>query len=244
MADEAADKGPDEKPKKVYKLKPQKALKLCATCRKPLTSDKDEVCSPCALVAAQAKGPEQGAPEKGPVNVNNDEPTTLDVMKEILAEVERQNIEDDQVTKEVREKFSIRDHNSANWAAGKIAMWQSEVTRRKAQAQEYIAEADRNVRRLKFLFIAALEAWAKVNIPQDKKSLKLPSATLKFVDTHEKIEVVDENKVVAWATVNLSDAVEMSASLQMLKDLWLQSDKKTVPDGCVVVPKVTNFKVE
>jgi hypothetical protein len=264
MSDKADTKGTKgEKPPKVYKLKTRK-YKECATCKKPLTSDMDELCAPCALAAAQAKGPVDGTKadpdafsatcQKCGKGLSSDkdklcpacaaEPTTLDVMQEILHEVERQNAEDDQITKEVKEKFSIRDHGSANWAAGKIAMWQNEIERRKAQAREYIAEAERNVRRLKFLFIAQLEEWAKANIPQDKKSLKLPSATLKFVDTHEKIVVADEKAAVAWATVNLPDAVEMSTSLQMLKDVWLQSEKKDLPGGCTVVPKETNFKVE
>ena len=125
--------------------------------------------------------------------------------------------------------------------------------RRKAQAKEFIAEAERNERRLRFLFLAQLEAWAKANIPQDKKSIKLPLATLKFSDTQEKIEIVDDKRAVAWATVNLPDAVEMSASLQMLKDHWIASEtkdpatgevKRALPDGCVVIPKGTNFKVE
>jgi hypothetical protein len=238
----------EEKPKKTYVLKGRpKGLKLCATCKKPLTSEADEVCGPCALAAAQAKAA-AGEAGKGPEPEKKEapqepEPNMLDVMKEILAEVERQNIEDDQIAKEVKEKFSIKDVGSANWAAGKIAMWQNEIERRKAQAKDFIAEAERNVRRLKFLFMAQLEEWAKRNMPQDKKSLKLPLATLKFSDTQDKIEVVDEQKAVAWATVNCSDAVQMGVSLQMLKDVWLKSEKKVVPDGCVEIPKETRFEV-
>jgi len=237
MGDKAADKGTEGKKPKVYKLK---KLKTCATCGKPLTSDKDEVCAPCALAAAQSKAPSEGTSQGAPAP----EPNVLDVMKEVLAEVERQNTEDDKIAEEVKKRFQISDHGSANWAAGKIAMWQNEINRRKAQAREYVEEAERNVRRLKFLFMAALEAWAKANMPQDKKSLKLPSATLKFSDTQEKIEVENEEKTVAWATVNCPEAVTMSPALQILKDLWLKSEKQTVPDGCKVIPKETNFKVE
>jgi hypothetical protein len=230
-----ADKEPA---KKTYKLKARK-WKVCYECRGPLTSDTQDVCAACA-----ARAPKEEAPAKGPTVEPGPEPTTLDAMKEIFAEVERQNAEDDQITAEVKARFSIRDVGSANWAAGKIAMWQNEVDRRKAQAKEYIAEAERNVRRLSFLFMTQLEAWAKVNIPQDKRSLKLPLATLKFTETQDKIEVRDEGKVVAWATVNLPDAVEMKASLIMLKDYWLASEKETVPDGCAEVPKQSIFKVE
>lgn len=261
----------EEKPKKVYKLR---KFKECARCKKPLTSDKDEVCAPCGLALAQEKkAASQGTPEEGPKKdplafsrtcskcgaglssdkdslcpkcrgVEAPEITTLDVMKEVLAEVERQNVEDEKIEEEVKKRFSITDSGSANWAAGKIAMWQNEIERRKAQAKEFIAEAERSARRLKFLFMGQLEAWAKANIPHDKKSIKLPLATLKFSDTQEKIEIRDEEKAVAWATVNCSDAVTMVPELQVLKDLWLKSEKKTVPDGCAVVPKDTNFKVE
>lgn len=252
-----------EKPPKVYKLKERK-YKECASCGKPLTSNADEVCAPCALAAANLKAATKGLAkepdafsatcEKCGAGLSSDkdklcptcasEPSTLDIMKEVLAEVERQNAEDDQVAAEVKAKFSIKDIGSANWAAGKIALWQNEVERRKAQVREFVAEAERNVRRLKFLFMGQLEEWAKQNIQQDKKSLKLPLATLKFSDTQEKIEVTDDKAAVAWATVNLPDAVEMSTSLQMLKDAWLESEKKTVPGGCVVVPKETRFEVK
>jgi hypothetical protein len=231
MADEEA------KPKKEYKLKPRK-WKGCSVCKGPLASNATDVCSVCA-----SKAPSGEAPDKGP-KPETQGLTTLDVMKEVLAEVERQNAEDDQIAKEVKERFSIKDAGSANWAAGKIAMWQNEIDRRKAQAKEYIAEAERNVRRLKYLFMTQLEAWAKANIPQDKKSLKLPSATLKFTETQDKIEVVDDEKAVAWATVNLPDAVEIKPSLVMLKDYWLKSERKSVPDGCAEIPKETIFKVE
>jgi hypothetical protein len=237
----------DEKKPKVYKLR---KYKVCVKCQKPLTSDKDEVCAPCGLAAAQEKEKpkvlSEVVREKGPSPepVEAPEITTLDVMKEVLAEVERQNAEDTQIAEEVRKRFQITDMGSANWAAGKIAMWQTEIERRKAQGKEFVAEAERNVRRFKFLFMTSLEAWAKANIPHDKKSIKLPLATLKFSDTQEKIEIADEEKVVAWATVNCEDAVSMKAELQVLKDLWLKSDKKTVPDGCSVVPKDTIFKVE
>lgn len=233
-----------EKPsKKVYKLKPRQ-YRGCASCGAPLTSDASLKCSPCQIKEAPAQSPEQGPPAKPQGAVPESEPVTLDLMKDLLAEIERQNTADDQIAQEVKQKFSVRDPASANWAAGKIAMWQNEIQRRKAQAREYIAEAERNVARLKFLFLAQLEAWARENIPQDKRSLKLPSATLKFSDTQEKIEVVDDEKVVAWATINLPDAISMSTSLQMLKDHWLGSDKKSLPEGCQVVPKQTNFNVE
>jgi hypothetical protein len=242
-----ADK--EEKKPKVYKLR---KFKECAKCKKPLTSDKDEVCAPCALEAAKAKkAASEGTPERAPTpeapvirEATDPGLTTLDAMKEILAEVERQNLEDEKIAEEVKKRFSITDSGSANWAAGKIAMWQSEIHRRRAQAAEFVAEAERNARRLKFLFMGQLEAWAKANIPQDKKSIKLPLATLKFSDTQEKIEIQDDEKAVAWAMVHCSDAVSMVPELQVLKDLWLKSEKKTVPDGCKVIPKDTNFKVE
>lgn len=218
------------------KRDPNAFSRTCSKCGAGCSSDQDDLCKKCQQEA-------KAYPEE----------TTLDVMKQVLAEVERQNTEDDQIAKEVKERFAIRDRDSANWAAGKIAMWKNEIERRKAQAKEFIAEAERNERRLRFLFMAQLEAWAKANIPQDKKSIKLPLATLKFSDTQEKIEIVDDKKAVAWATVNLPDAVEMSPSLQMLKDHWIASEtkdpatgevKRALPDGCVVIPKATNFKVE
>lgn len=265
MGAEGQETKPEEKPAKpgkVYKLKDQadgsgapkkKAVqkdpnafgKTCEGCGKGLSSDHDALCATCALEAAKKKM-EPPKPEKD-CPMSHQEPedgmSFLDQMKEILAQVEREQAVEDKVLEEVKQKFRVTDAGSANWAAGKIAMWQSEVERRKEQAKTYVGEAEGAVRRLRFLFMGQLEAWAKQNCPQDKNHIKLPAATLKFTDTKEKLEIDDDKKAVSWATVNLPDAVEMKPSLILLKDFWLASEKKTVPDGCSVIPAGTNFSV-
>jgi hypothetical protein len=267
MTENSSSKGPEEKdpkaekPPKIIKLKklpdgagrkkpegpapeaappapvrdPRAFSRTCAKCGKGLSSDHDEICAECALKAAQER-------KTTPEPVDPEQQSFLDTMKELLAEVEREQEVEDAKLKEVKEKFHVKDAATANWAAGKIAMWQNEVERRKYQAKVYIQEAERAVKSLSFLFLAQLEAWAKVNIPQDRKHIKLPSATLKFTDTKEKLEIVDEKAVVAWATVHLSDAVEMKPVLTLLKDQWIKD--KVVPAGCEVIPAGQNFKVE
>lgn len=261
MADEGQGAKPEEKPAKpgkVYKLKdtpdgaggkkPKKVTpeagafsKTCPGCGKGLSSDHDEICGECALKKAK----ERLEPPKEPAAEPQPEPekSFLDEMKEILAEIEREQAVEDKVLEEVKAKFSVKDVPTANWAAGKIAMWQNEVERRKVQSRNYVTEAESTVKRLKFLFLAQLEAWAKQNCPQDKNHIKLPTATLKFTDTQEKLEVENDSKAVKWATVNLPEAVEMKPVLSELKDFWIASEKKTVPDGCAVIPKGTNFSV-
>lgn len=266
MADEGqvAEQKPEEKkPGKVYKLKdtpdgsgaPKKKPaakdplafgKTCEGCGKGLSSDHDALCATCALEKAKKKmepPKEPATAQTAPPEPPRDESSFLDQMKEILAQVEREQAVEDKVLEEVKQKFRVNDAGSANWAAGKIAMWQNEVERRKEQAKTYVQEAEGAVRRLRFLFMSQLEAWAKQNCPQDKNHIKLPAATLKFTDTKEKLEIDDDKKAVKWATVNLPDAVEMKPSLILLKDHWIASEKKVVPDGCSVIPAGTNFSV-
>ncbi len=258
MADEGQETKSEEKPKKVYTLKdqpdgsgkpkkkpgqkdPNAFGKTCADCGKGLSSDSDELCATCALARAKKRmEPQQEAKAPEPPQEGT---SFLEQMKEILNEVEREQEVEDKVLEEVKQKFRVNDANSANWAAGKIAMWQGEVERRKEQAKNYVAEAEGTVRRLRFLFMGQLEAWAKANCPQDKNHIKLPAATLKFTETKEKLEIDDDKKAVSWATVNLPEAVEMKPSLVLLKDHWLASEKKVVPDGCSVIPAGRNFNV-
>jgi hypothetical protein len=262
MADEGQETKPEEKPAKpgkVYKLKdtpdgaggkkkkatpePGAFSRTCEGCGKGLSTDGDKLCAVCALEAAKKKmePPKEAAPVVEPPP--EPEKSFLEEMKEILAEIEREQAVEDKVLEEVKAKFSVKDIPTANWAAGKIAMWQNEVERRKVQSKNYVGEAEGTVKRLKFLFMAQLEAWAKQNCPQDKNHIKLPAATLKFTDTQEKLEVENDQKAVKWATVNLPEAVEMKPVLSELKDYWIASEKKTVPDGCAVIPKGTNFNV-
>ncbi len=262
MADEgqvAKEEKPEEKPKKVYKLKdqadgsgaPKKSAKrdpnafgkTCADCGKGLSSDSDEICATCALARAKARMEPQKEPATPAPEPPQEGESFLDQMKEILNQVEREHAVEDKVLEEVKQKFRVNDAGSANWAAGKIAMWQGEVERRKEQAKSYVSEAEGTLRRIRFLFMSQLEGWAKANCPQDKNHIKLPAATLKFTDTKEKLEIDDDKKAVTWATVNLPEAVEMKPSLVILKDHWIASEKKVVPDGCSVIPAGQNFSV-
>ena len=83
------------------------------------------------------------------------------------------------------------------------------------------------------------------NLPHGKKSIKLPSATLKFSPTQAKLELVDESRVKTWATVNCPDALDTQVTvlLQVLKDYY-EKNRDDVPTGCEVVPAGENFNVK
>lgn len=250
MTEKAADKGPEEKAPKKITLK---KLPDGAGRKREKGTETPSALPPTDLELAlnhpgavptvpTPSGPVPILKPETPIFDTQPEPTFLDTMKELLAEVEQEREVEEKKLKEVKERFRVKDVPTATWAAGKIALWQSEIERRKYQAKNYVGEAERALDSLKFLFMTQLEEWAKANIPQDKKHIKLASATLKFTDTKEKLEIKDEKAVVAWATINLSDAVEITASLQILKDQWLKD--RIVPAGCEIIPAGTNFKVE
>lgn len=167
----------------------------------------------------------------------------IEYLKQVLTDARLENEQDDELGK-LKARFSVHDEKSAAWAAGKIVMWNSEVERRKHQVREWVADAERSAKRVEYLFKDALEAWARKNLPKDKKSIKLPTATLSFRKTEEKLEVVDEKRVLNWATINCPDAIHIKREplLDPLKEHYKTTEK--VPEGCEVVPEGENFHVK
>lgn len=172
------------------------------------------------------------------------EPSFLGDLKDALMAAEMGRTEDKDL-EQLRERFQVHDEATATWAAGKIVMWAAEIKRRKEQAKVYVEEAEKNLTRMEYLFKGQLEIWARKNLPTGKKSIKLPSATLKFSPTQEKLDIVDEARVKTWATVNCPEALhkEITIILQVLKDHY-EKDRETVPTGCEVIPAGENFNIK
>lgn len=185
---------------------------------------------------AKAPEPETPTPQQGPSPF-------LTSLREIFTETAIESA-DDRMLEDLKARFGIRDKDTANWAAGKIAMWQAEVERRKETAKDYIREAQRNLERMEYLFKWALEEWAKENLDYGKKSVKLPSATLQFRTVPDKLEIEDEEKALKWATLNLPDAVSVKEYLLLDPLKEFMTVQGVVPDGARVIPEHDSFSIK
>jgi len=152
--------------------------------------------------------------------------------------------EDEKKLSDAKNRFYVRDHRSAAWAAGKIAMWQNEIERRKERVKKYVADAEKTLERLKWLFWEALKEWAQNNLDHGKKSVTLESATLQFRATEARLDVIDEDVLKKWAIVNCPDAIDVieNVLLDPLKNFW--SANGVVPAGTKEVPAGENFSVK
>jgi hypothetical protein len=185
----------------------------------------------------------KGAPPAKPAE-GTGEPSFLGDLKDALMAAEMGRTEDKEL-EQLRERFQVHDEGTATWAAGKIVMWAAEIKRRKEQSKLYVEEAEKNLTRMEYLFKGQLEIWARKNLPVGKKNIKLPSATLKFSPTQEKLDIVDADRVKTWATVNCPDALDTQVMvlLQVLKDHY-DKNRDDVPTGCEVVPAGENFNIK
>jgi hypothetical protein len=167
----------------------------------------------------------------------------IDTLKDVFVDAAIAK-DDEKDLSEAKERFSVRDRDSASWAAGKIAMWEAEVGRRKLQAEEYIKDAERRLRHLEWMFFEALRQWAKSNLETGKRSIKLPTATLSFRETQEKLEIADPERLKKWVILNCPDAIETVEKVLMdpLKEKWAKDG--TIPEGAKVIPAGENFSIK
>lgn len=192
------------------------------------------------------KGPNPKGPGKKPsatAQATSGDGDFITVLQDVFVETAVRE-EDEHKLSQAKERFYVRDRRSAAWAAGKIAMWQNEIERRKLQARDYVLHAEKTLDRLKWLFWESLKEWARRNLDYNKKSVILETATLQFRDTQPRLEVVDEEALKKWALVNFPDAIESveKVLLDPLKEFWTQ--REIVPEGTKAIPKGESFTVK
>ena len=173
----------------------------------------------------------------------SEEPTFIDHAKDALLE-SALGEDGEQGLERARQSFSVTDRGSAAWAAGKIAEAMNELERRKAQVAKYVADAQRRIDRLEWMWKEQLRVWAKDNIDHGKRSVRLPTATLQFRDTQARLEVIDEDAAKKFAIVNVPDAIETVEKLFMepMAEYWKKN--RIVPPGMKEVPAGESFNVK
>lgn len=106
--------------------------------------------------------------------------------------------------------FSVRDDESAAWAADKILSARERLARVTAACAEMIAEAGREVDALEGLFLPQLEEWARANPPRKGRTIRLPTGALSFRSVPGGPRVVDEEAALTWARQHLPAAIKVS----------------------------------
>ena len=132
----------------------------------------------------------------------------------------------------VDDTFAVVDKGSANWVVRKIIETVNYAEHVKVWAEAEIKRAHREERFLRLRFGPQLEAWVRQQLAGAKrKCIKLPAGTLGFRTEPLKIDVADEQKLIAWCRRSLPDALKIETRVlkAIVKDHVRQTGEQ--PDG-------------
>jgi phosphoenolpyruvate carboxylase len=129
---------------------------------------------------------------------------------------------DDFIGEEYTDKqtFVIDSVDKADWAMRKIAKYEADTAeakalaeKRKLQIEAWLkAIADENERQITF-FTSLLEPFAKNQITEKKRSIKLPTGTFGFKKQQPEF-TWDEKKLVTWAEENAAEYIVKEPALK------------------------------
>ena len=118
------------------------------------------------------------------------------------------------------QEFHVTDASSADWVLQKLCDAESEIARRRLiiasvieRQETEIRAQERRIEYLKFRFGQELEAFAKENLPANKKTWKGTYGEVSFRLTSPRLDVVNEGDAIRWAQANAPDAVKVETSL-------------------------------
>ncbi|HEY1683539.1 MAG TPA: host-nuclease inhibitor Gam family protein [Tepidisphaeraceae bacterium] len=130
------------------------------------------------------------------------------------------------------ETFSVDDPTSANWVVRKIIEARNYAQHVKEWAEAECKRAQNEEQFFLFHYGIQLERWAKSEIDGSRrKCVKLPGGTVGFRTESRKLDVADEQKLIAWCRDNLPDALKIET--HVLKSLVKDHVQNTgeCPDG-------------
>lgn len=150
-----------------------------------------------------------------------------------------------------RERFTVTDHASADWAVRKLARARNWFQQQKDAAEDQIARCNEHVAREKAkldddeaFFGGLLETWHRQVLDGDerRKTIHLPSGALKARQLPARVEVIDAEEFVCQhgfdsPLVNVTAKPDLRAIKQAVKD------GEALP-GVEVVPGDVRFVVE
>ena len=129
-------------------------------------------------------------------------------------------------------QFEVTDDNSANWVVRKIVEAEHYARRVKEWAEREIKCSQVEATFFRQRFGPQLEAWARQQLAHARrKCVKLPAGTVGFRTEPAKLDVTDEQKLVAWCRRSLPDALKIETRVlkAIVKDHVNQTGEQ--PDG-------------
>ncbi len=142
------------------------------------------------------------------------------------------------------EAFQVDNEASANWVVRKIIEARSYAKHVKAWAKGELKRAEREEEFFLHLYGRQLEDWAQAQIKRSRrKSIKLPAGTLGFRTAPLKLEVRDEQRLIAWCRTKLPTALKIRTLVlkQQVKDHVVSTGE--CPDGAETVAGGDRFYV-
>lgn len=128
-------------------------------------------------------------------------------------------------TTPVEAKFAVTDEKSAEWVLERLQEQDASIAALNAR-ESAILENIRSERRrienrregLLYRFKGELEAFARENLPQGKKSWVCPYGTVAFRRTAARLKVADPEKALEWAEkMGYNDAIKTVREFQISK---------------------------
>lgn len=142
------------------------------------------------------------------------------------------------------ESFQVTDAASANWVARKIIEARTYAKHVKSWAEGELKRAEREEAFFLHLYGRQLEEWARLQIKRNRrKSVKLPAGTLGFRTAPLKLDVRDEQRLIAWCRKMLPTALQIKTHImkQQVKDHAACTGE--CPDGAEIVAGGERFYV-
>jgi hypothetical protein len=142
------------------------------------------------------------------------------------------------------DSFAVVDAASANWVARKIIEARAYAKHVKAWAEGELKRAQREEEFFLHLYGRQLEDWAQSQIKRSRrKSVKLPAGTLGFRTAPLKLDVRDEQRLIAWCRTTLPAALKIKTLVlkQQIKDHVVSTGE--CPDGAEIIAGGERFYV-
>lgn len=154
--------------------------------------------------------------------------------------------------KELTPSFAVKDIASADWTLRKILAAQHRMEEReitaeavRAKLDKWLAEANKpDLATIEFMQ-GKLEPYVADSLRGEKRrSVRLPSGTVGFRSSPEHVEVLEEEKALAWCKANLPAAVKVRESLLLTPIKDSVKAGGALPDGVKLAGGETRFYVK
>jgi hypothetical protein len=154
---------------------------------------------------------------------------------------------DIEILKTVPKAFAIDCEDHANWLVRKVLGAREYAQRVRDWSARELARAAREEQTLMFLFGRQIEQWTRAEIEKlngRRKSICLPAGTVGFRTSNPRLQVDDEQVVIAWAKQHVPSAVVIVEKLAKSElNRMFEATGEVPPIGAHIEPSCETFFV-